>query len=159
MRSENLSPTIARSERGLWKLYLVDPEYGSLGYAGYAGYSDWPILEGRYTLCVLFEYAATLGLVDISYTDPAGARDDFSGNWGAECLDSLSRMTGCSPSGSTPWAHMYLASPIPIGPPMGQSGRSRCCAISTSCRSVRSPSLTGSCWTPTPSAPPTGSGH
>lgn len=91
MRRDNLSPTIARSERGLWRLYLVDPEYGSLGYAGY---SDWPILEGRYTLCVLFEYAATLGLLDVTYTDPAGARDDFRGNWGAEDLDSLSRYDG-----------------------------------------------------------------
>ena len=91
MRSEDLSPTIVRSERGLWKLYLVDHEYGSLGYAGY---SDWSMLEGRYTLCVLFEYAATLGLVDISYTEPAGAREDFRGNWGAECLDSLSRYDG-----------------------------------------------------------------
>ncbi|MGH4006787.1 MAG: helicase-associated domain-containing protein [Pseudonocardiaceae bacterium] len=91
MRRNNLSPTIARSERGLWKLYLVDPEYGSLGYAGFA---DWPLLEGRYTLCVMFEYAATLGLIDVTYTDPAGARDDFRGNWGAEDLDSLSRYDG-----------------------------------------------------------------
>jgi hypothetical protein len=91
MRRDDLSPTIARSERGLWKLYLVDPEYGSLGYADF---SDWPILEGRYTLCVLFEYVATLGLIDITYTDPAGARDDFRGNWGAEDLDCLSRYDG-----------------------------------------------------------------
>ncbi len=91
MRRDNLSPTIARSERGLWKLYLVDPEYGSLGYAGY---SDWPILEGRYTLCVLFEYAATLGLIDVTYTDPAGAHDDFRQNWGADDLDYLSRYDG-----------------------------------------------------------------
>ncbi len=91
MRRDNLSPTIARSERGLWKLYLIDPEYGSLGYAGFA---DWPILEGRYTLCVLFEYAATLGLIDITYTDPAGARDDFRENWGADDLDRLSRYDG-----------------------------------------------------------------
>jgi hypothetical protein len=91
MRRDNLSPTIARSERSLWKLYLVDPEYGSLGYAGFA---DWPILEGRYTLCVLFEYAATLGLLDVTYTDPAGARDDFRENWGADDLDSLSRYDG-----------------------------------------------------------------
>jgi hypothetical protein len=31
---------------------------------GYSGFADWPILEGRYTLAVLFEYAATLGLID-----------------------------------------------------------------------------------------------
>jgi hypothetical protein len=91
MQGEGLSPKIARSERGLWRLYLVDPEYGSLGYAGF---SDWSLLEGRYTLCVLFEYAATLGLLDVTYTDPAGARDDFRGNWGAEDLDCLSRYDG-----------------------------------------------------------------
>ena len=67
MRRVDLSPTIARSERGLWKLYLGDPEYGSLGYDGF---HDWPILEGRYTLAVLFEYAATLGLLDVDYVSP-----------------------------------------------------------------------------------------
>ena len=34
----------------------------------------WNILEGRYALCVLFEYAATLGVVDIAYTAAWGAR-------------------------------------------------------------------------------------
>jgi hypothetical protein len=90
-RTRETSPTIARSERGLWKLYLVDPQYGSLGYSGFA---DWPILEGRYTLAVLFEYAATLGLIDIEYTDPVGARTDYHGNWGADDLDCLSRYDG-----------------------------------------------------------------
>jgi hypothetical protein len=90
-RKKETSPTVARSERGLWKLYLVDAQYGSLGYSGFA---DWPILEGRYTLAVLFEYAATLGLIDIEYTDPAGARTDYRGNWGADDLDYLSRYDG-----------------------------------------------------------------
>jgi hypothetical protein len=91
MRRANLSPTVARSERGLWKLYLGDPEYGSLGYAGY---HDWPILEGRYTLAVLFEYAATLGLLDVDYDCPAHARDDFRHMWGADWIDALSRYDG-----------------------------------------------------------------
>ncbi len=91
MRRAHLSPTVARSERGLWKLYIADPEYGSLGYLGF---HDWPILEGRYTLCVVFEYAATLGLVDVAYSDPAGARDDFRENWGTDDLDYLSRYDG-----------------------------------------------------------------
>ncbi|WP_319461393.1 hypothetical protein [Micromonospora sp. RTP1Z1] len=90
-RNRETSPTVARSERALWKLYLVDPQYGSLGYSGFA---DWPILEGRYTLAVLFEYAATLGLIDIDYTDPAGARTDYHDNWGADDLDYLSRYDG-----------------------------------------------------------------
>jgi len=91
MRRDGLSPTVARSERALWRLYIAEPEYGSLGYAGFA---DWPILEGRYTLAVLFEYAGTLGLFDLDYTDPAGARDDFRDNWGTDDLDYLSRYDG-----------------------------------------------------------------
>ncbi|WP_200823726.1 helicase-associated domain-containing protein [Nonomuraea solani] len=91
MRAERLDPVIARSSRALWKLYLVDPEYGSLGYAGYA---DWPILEGRYTLAVLFEYAATLGLIDVTYVRPDGARRDYHRNWGSGALSRLSRYDG-----------------------------------------------------------------
>jgi hypothetical protein len=91
MRRADLSPTVARSERGLWKLYLGDPEYGSLGYAGF---HDWPVLEGRYTLAVLFEYAATLGLLDVDYVSPAHARDDFRQMWGADWIDALSRYDG-----------------------------------------------------------------
>ncbi|MGI5180519.1 helicase-associated domain-containing protein [Dactylosporangium sp. CA-152071] len=91
MRRGGLSPTVARSDRALWRLYLTDPQYGSLGYAGFA---DWPILEGRYTLAVLFEYAGTLGMFDLDYTDPAGARDDFRGNWGTDELGYLSRYDG-----------------------------------------------------------------
>src|SRR6266496_3549191 len=91
MRRSGLSPAVARSERALWRLYIADPQYGSLGYAGFG---DWQILEGRYTLAVLFEYAGTLGLLDLAYTDPAGARDDFRGNWGTDELDYLSRYDG-----------------------------------------------------------------
>src|SRR6266496_2270141 len=91
MRRSGLSPAVARSERALWRLYIADPQYGSLGYAGF---HDWPLLEGRYTLAVLFEYAGTLGLFDLAYTDPAGARDDFRGNWGTDDLDYLSRYDG-----------------------------------------------------------------
>ena len=91
MRRGNLSPTVARNDRSVWKLYISDPQYGSLGYAGF---HEWSVLEGRYTLAVLFEYAATLGLIDIAYTDPAGARDDFHDNWGTDELDYLSRYDG-----------------------------------------------------------------
>ena len=91
MQRGNLSPTVARSDRALWKLYISDPQYGSLGYSGFA---DWPILEGRYTLAVLFEYAGTLGLFDLDYTDPAEARDDFRDNWGTDQLAYLSRYDG-----------------------------------------------------------------
>lgn len=91
MRTAGHDPYLVRSERALWTLYLEDAQYGSLGYDGH---HDWPVLQGRYTLCVLFEYAATLGLVDVQYIDPDGARDDFRHMWGADRLQRLSRYDG-----------------------------------------------------------------
>jgi hypothetical protein len=91
MQKEGPPFRIARSEAALWRLYLEDREYGSLGYSGY---HDWPIVEGRYALAVLFEYAATLGLIDVEYGDAADARDDYHGNWGAEWMEALSRYDG-----------------------------------------------------------------
>lgn len=83
--------TIARNERAAWNLYLEDAQYGSMGYEGFG---SWEVLEGRYALCVLFEYAATLGLLDVAYRDPEGARDDFRHLWGAEDYGYLSRYDG-----------------------------------------------------------------
>jgi hypothetical protein len=83
--------TVARSALARWGLYLVDPCRGSLGPAGWKA---WNVLEGRYALCVLFEYAATLGVVDVAYTGPRGARDDYRELWGADRYDSLSRYDG-----------------------------------------------------------------
>jgi len=77
--------------RNPWNLYLSEPEYGSLGYDGS---HDWRILQGRYVLCLLFEYAATLGLIDVAYTDPGDARPDFTHMWGADDLEYLSRYDG-----------------------------------------------------------------
>jgi len=85
-------PLVAtRSLRALWRLYLVDSYYGSLGYAGPRA---WDVVEGRYALCVLFEYAATVGLLDVAYTEPCGARDDYRALWGADQLSCLSRYDG-----------------------------------------------------------------
>jgi hypothetical protein len=74
-----------------WRLYLEDPRHGSLGPVGWKA---WDIVEGRYALCVLFEYAATLGVVDVAYAGPRGARGDYRGLWGADGRDSLSRYDG-----------------------------------------------------------------
>jgi hypothetical protein len=82
---------VARSMLTLFRLYLIDSYYGSLGHAGHRA---WGILEGRYALCVLFEYAATLGVIDVAYTGPAGARDDFRKLWGGDTLTWLSRYDG-----------------------------------------------------------------
>ena len=35
MRRGNLSPTVARNDRSVWKLYISDPQHGSLRYAGF----------------------------------------------------------------------------------------------------------------------------
>lgn len=43
MQRGNMSPTVARSETALWRLYLADAQYGSVGYDGFC---RWEILEG-----------------------------------------------------------------------------------------------------------------
>jgi hypothetical protein len=94
LRAQRQPPLVAaRSLRALWRLYVVDSYFGSLGHAGSR---TWDLVEGRYALCVLFEYAATLGLIDVAYTDPRGARDDYRALWGADQLSCLSRYDGLS---------------------------------------------------------------
>ena len=82
-----------------WQLYVCERQYGSLGYEGSNG---WNILQGRYISAVLFEYAATLGMVDVAYFDPAGACDDFRDMWGTDELNFLSRYDGMSHFRLTP---------------------------------------------------------
>lgn len=77
--------------RDPWRLYLEDPEYGSFGYETTGGGDE---LETRYVLCFLFEYAATLGLVDVAFTAPDNARLDWISRWGADGLEFLSRYDG-----------------------------------------------------------------
>jgi hypothetical protein len=91
LRAQRPPLTATRSLRALWRLYVLDSYHGSLGHAGPRA---WDLVEGRYTLCVLFEYAATAGLVDVAYTDPHGARDDYRALWGAAQLGCLSRYDG-----------------------------------------------------------------
>lgn len=74
-----------------WQLYLCEQRYGSFGYDGA---SSWELLQGRYVLAFLFEYAATLGLLDVAYVEPQGARSDFCDRWGADDLSCLSRYDG-----------------------------------------------------------------
>src|SRR5262249_6120082 len=77
--------------RNLWKLYLGEQQYGRLGYEGRHG---WELLQGRYVLAVLFEYAATLGLIDVAYVRPQFARNDFRECWGTDDYSCLSRYDG-----------------------------------------------------------------
>jgi len=91
VRAQPAPLAVARSPLAQWRLYLIDSHCGSLGPAGATA---WNVLEGRYALCVLFEYAATLGVIDVAYTGPRGARDDYRELWGADRYDSLSRYDG-----------------------------------------------------------------
>lgn len=77
--------------RNPWDLYIEDREYGSLGYQGFGG---WPILQARYALALLFEYVATLGMIDVAYIPPAGARKDYTHIWGADDASFFSRYDG-----------------------------------------------------------------
>lgn len=77
--------------RDPWNLYVCEPGYGSLGYDGF---HDWKILQARYALCLLFEYAATLGLIDVAYIPPHGARPDYGNLWGVDDLSFFSRYDG-----------------------------------------------------------------
>jgi hypothetical protein len=91
VRNQEPPLVVPRTEDALWRLYLEDPDRGSLGHPGFG---HWDLLEGRYALCVVFEYAATLGLLDLAYRDPEDARDDFRQNWGVENYRYLSRYDG-----------------------------------------------------------------
>lgn len=75
--------------RNTWSLYISEAGYGSLG-----GASTWNVLEARYTLCFLFEYAATLGLIDVAYVPPAQTRSDYGDLWGADDLAFFSCYDG-----------------------------------------------------------------
>jgi len=74
-----------------WKLYIGEAKYGSLGYSGS---HDWAVLQHRYLLCLLFEYAATLGMVDVAYIEPGCAPSNFRDMWGTDDLEFLSRYDG-----------------------------------------------------------------
>ena len=91
LRTQAAPLAVSAGPLARWRLHLEDPRHGSLGPAGWKA---WDIIEGRYALCVLFEYAATLGVVDVAYTGPRGARGDYRGLWGTEDRDHLSRYDG-----------------------------------------------------------------
>lgn len=76
--------------RGLG-LYIVDSQYGILDT-----YSNtWHILGEPYLLCILFEYAATLGMIDIGYKSPVDQRMKYYQDvWGADQLMFISRYDG-----------------------------------------------------------------
>ena len=92
MRRSGLNPTVERNSRSLWRLYLADPQYGSLGYDGN---HEWEILAGP---------VHPGGPVRVrGHARPArrgvhrpgrGALEDFGHIWGADDLAYLSRYDG-----------------------------------------------------------------
>lgn len=86
MRASDSDFSVSRNP---WDLYIGELQYGSLGYEG-----GEIILEERYMLCLLLEYAATLGLIDVALTPPAGARRDYHKFWGTDELPYFSRYDG-----------------------------------------------------------------
>ncbi len=76
--------------RDPWRLYAVDSQYGTLGYSS----NEWGILQGRYLLCLLFEYISTLGMIDIVYIHPSYAKYDYGDLWAAESLSWISQYDG-----------------------------------------------------------------
>lgn len=77
--------------RDPWSLYICEHGYGSLGNSGG---DEWYILQERYLLCLLFEYAATLGMIDVAYIEPDGAKGDYGDLWGTDDMSFLSRYDG-----------------------------------------------------------------
>jgi hypothetical protein len=76
--------------RDLENLYVNEPMYGMDSMHC----PDWMLLQARYALCLLFEYAATLGLLDVAYIPPHDARPDYRGWYGISDLPFFSRYDG-----------------------------------------------------------------
>jgi hypothetical protein len=77
--------------REVWKLYIADSNYGSFEYDRGG---SWTMLQGQFVMAMVFEYAATLGLIDVAYIPPQGARDDYTDHWGTDDYECLSRYDG-----------------------------------------------------------------
>ena len=48
-----------------WRLYILNAHHGTLYF------TEWSTIQGRYVSCLLLEYAATLGMIDVALTPPA----------------------------------------------------------------------------------------
>ncbi len=75
--------------RDAWDFYILDQEYGSLGYEGY-----YKVLDDQYMLALLLEYAATMGLIDVALVGQEGAYQAYSSNEFTDDLEWISRYDG-----------------------------------------------------------------
>jgi len=68
-------------------LYVSASNYGYFTDGG-------GILSQRYLMCLLLEYAATLGMFDVALIHPAEAPRDFADHWGTDDASFFSRYDG-----------------------------------------------------------------
>jgi len=90
IRAAQLSPTIERQQHT--GLYLGS--YQEYGWLGYQGVNYWDIVVGSYLRAVLWEYAATLGLIESAYTLPEASPHSFGDAYGLDETPYLSRYDG-----------------------------------------------------------------
>ncbi len=69
-----------------YSLYISDSTYGR--------FHDDTFLTNVYTRCLMMEYFATLGIVDIAYVTLENAQDNYYDRWGQYDLDYLSIYDG-----------------------------------------------------------------
>jgi len=109
LQTDDAPLDVVRGMLALWRLYIGDSYYGALGHGDVKALE---IVEARYAMCVLFEYAATMGLIDVRYTDPQGARPDYRFLWGADQLPYLSRYDGLQAVRVNPLGAALLHNPL-----------------------------------------------
>jgi hypothetical protein len=64
------------------------------GWLGYSGVNYWDVVVGSFLRALLFEYVATLGMIDISYTVPEDTPHSFGEVYGLDEYEFLSRYDG-----------------------------------------------------------------
>ncbi len=90
LRANDQLPAIERNNNSMLHL-------GSSGEYGWLGYGDvkyWDIVNGSYIRAFMWEYAATLGIVEVTYTSPEDSIHDFGHAYGLEDEPFLSRYDG-----------------------------------------------------------------
>jgi hypothetical protein len=157
MRRGNMSPTIARNEMALWKLYLVDAHYGSPGLRRLSPVGDprKPLHAGG-----AVRIRRRAGTARPRLRPPTGARDDFQDNWGEEDLDALSRYDGLRAIRLTALGRYALGLTDTYQRPSGDNDTQglKVLPLSTSSPPVSSPQVISLCCPATPNTPRTGSG-
>ncbi len=85
MRAEAQMPAIERNaESGLYVGSYTIGSYDEYGWSGYTKAKYWDVVIGSYVRAVLWEYAATLGLIEIAYTRPEETPHDFGKIFGLD---------------------------------------------------------------------------